>query len=109
MEAGAYPGYPVLSVELLTQVRGTAILEEDQQGDTVATLWLVCQLESQSRSRRREDLHDEALREAREAHQWALEATCMLEQNIERLSQGVESTQYPCPCSHTTAAHGVGP
>ena len=33
------------------------------------------------------------------AHQWALEATHMLEWNIERLSWGVESAQYPHPCS----------
>ena len=56
---------------------------------------LVCQWESQSGSRRRKDPHDVA----REAHQWALEAAHMLEWNIERLSQGVESAQYPHPCS----------
>ena len=34
-----------------------------------------------------------------ETHQWALKAAHMLELNIERLSQGVESTQYWCPHS----------
>ena len=66
----------------------TAMPEEDQWGTAVATPLPVCQWESMSRSRRREDSHDEALQEAREAHQQALEATHMLEHNIERLSQG---------------------
>ena len=41
--------------------------------------------------------------EAREAHQWALEDACMLEWNIERLSQGMESTQYPHPYSYSSS------
>ena len=53
--------------------------------------------ESQSRSRR--DQHGEALWEARETHQQALEAAHMLEHDIKRLSQGVEDAPYPCPCS----------
>ena len=79
----------------------TAMSEEDQWGTAVATPLLVCQWESQSRSRKRKDLHDEALWEAREAHQWVLEATHMLECNIKRLSQGVEGAQYlhPHSCS----------
>ena len=48
---------------------GTAMLQEDQWGAVMTTPWLVCQLESQSGPRRREDWHDEALQEAREAHQ----------------------------------------
>ena len=82
---------------------GTAMLEEDQWGAAGTTSWPLCQLKSQYGSRRREDLHDEALQEAREAHQLALEAAHMLEQNIERLSQGVESTQYPWPHSHSSS------
>ena len=80
----------------------TAILEEDQ--------WVllqlpppICQLESSSWSWRREDPLNEALQEAREAHRWVLEITHMLELNIERLSQGVESAQYQCPCSHNNS------
>ena len=53
----------------------------------------IHQPEYQCRFQRREDLHNEALQEAREAHQQVLEAACMLELNIERLSQGVERTQ----------------
>ena len=68
----------------------TAMLEEDQWGAAAAIPLLFHQWESQSRSRRREDPHDEALWEARETHQWALKAAHMLEHNIERLSQGVE-------------------
>ena len=62
--------------------------EKDKQEAAASTHLLVYQWESQSRSRKREDPHDEALWEAREAHQWALEATHMLEHNIERLSLG---------------------
>ena len=46
--------------------------------------------ESQSRSRMREDPHEEALQEARTAHQRALEADQVLESDIKRLSGGVE-------------------
>ena len=63
----------------------------------------ACQWESQSRSRRREDLHHEALQEARKAHQQALEAAHMLEHDIERLSRGVEDTQYPCTHGHSSS------
>ena len=70
------------------------MLEEDQWGAAVATFQPVCQLESQSQTQGRDDLHNEALREAREAHEQALEATCMLELNIEKLSQGLESAQH---------------
>ena len=37
------------------------MLEEDQQGAAMPAHQPVCQLESQLRSRRREDLHNEAL------------------------------------------------
>ena len=45
--------------------------------------------ESQSRPMGREDPHEEALWEAREAFQRALEAAQVLETDIERLSQGL--------------------
>ena len=54
--------------------------------------------ESQSRSRRRKDPHEEALWEARVAHQRALVATQVLESNIERLSQGLRDVQCTCSC-----------
>ena len=44
--------------------------------------------EFQSRPRRREDPHDEALQKARETHQQTLEAVHMLECDIQRLSWG---------------------
>ena len=73
----------------------TAMPDEDQWVADVGTPPPVCQWDSQSRSWRREDPQNEALWEATEAHQQALEATHMLEHNIERLSQGVEDAQYP--------------
>ena len=46
--------------------------------------------------------HSKALQEAKEAHQWALEATCMLEWSIERLSRGdyQPRLQHSHSCSH---------
>ena len=57
----------------------------------------IHQQESQSRSIR--DQNSEALQEAREAHQWALEAAHALEWGIERLSWEMGDTPHPCPCS----------
>ena len=106
MEGGGYPGHPVLPEEPLAQARG----HHHAGGVPMMRLlhgysWpcLSANWESQSRSQRRKDPHDEALREAKEVHHLALEAVHMLEQNIERLSQGVESTQYQCPCSHSSS------
>ena len=70
------------------------MLEEKQRGATVATPWPSQQTRSHSWSQGRDYQHDEALWEAREAHQWALEATHMLELNIDRLSQEVDSNQH---------------
>ena len=81
----------------------TAMPEEDLQGAAGANPLPVCQWESQFRSRKREDPHDEAHWESREAQQWALEATHVLECNIERLSQGVEGAQYTCPHSYSSS------
>ena len=58
--------------------------------------------EPQSKPRRRENPHDEALQEAREAHQWALKAAHMLESDTERLSQWVGDAQNPHPSSCST-------
>ena len=49
--------------------------------------------EPQSRPRRKGDSHEEALWEARTAHQRALEAAQVLESDIERLSQGMRDVQ----------------
>ena len=76
---------------------------EDAWGAAVAALPSAHQWESWSRSRRREDPHDEALQEAREAHQWALEVAHVLEHDIEKLSWGVEDAWYPWPCSHSSS------
>ena len=71
------------------QVYPTAAKEDTQEAVT----------RSQSRLRRREDPHDEALQEARVAHQRALEAAQVLESDIERLSQGLRDVQCACPNS----------
>ena len=55
-----------------------------------------------SRSRRRENPHNEALWEAREAHQWELKAAHMLESDIERLHWWVGDAQNPNPHSHSS-------
>ena len=58
--------------------------EEDTQGAVN---------ESQSRPRGRGDPHEEALWEAKAAHQRVLEAAQVLESNIERLSCGLRDVQ----------------
>ena len=63
----------------------TTTSKEDTQGAAA---------ESQSRPRRREDPHDEALREA---HQQTLEAAHALEHDIERLSWGGRGCPIPPP------------
>ena len=75
------------------------MLEEDQCDGAAATPWPVCHPESQSRSHERRNPHDEALKEAREAHEQALEATHRLELDIKRLSQEVRSVPHQCPHS----------
>ena len=62
-----------------------------------------------SRPRRREKPHDEALWEAREAHQWALRAVHVLQSDIERLSHWVGDAQNPIPIVTVVAGHGVNP
>ena len=73
----------------------TTAPNEDLQGAAMA-IWTLIHLQSWSRSRRNQ--HDEALWEAREAHQWALEAVHTLEDDIWRLSRG-RGCPPPCLCS----------
>ena len=68
--------------------------EEDAQGSAT---------ESWSRSRRKEDLHEEALQEARVACQRVLEAVQVLESDIKGTSWGLRDVQYPHPCSHSSS------
>ena len=85
---------------------GRAMLEEGHRGAAMASPWPSCQTESCSWSWGRDYSHNEALWEAREAHQWALEATHMLELNIDRLTKEADGDQCQCPHSHS--CHGVG-
>ena len=57
-----------------------------------------CHTECHPLTQGRDDLLDKALQEAREAHQWALEAAHILELNIERLS--LEANRTRCQCTH---------
>ena len=57
--------------------------------------------EHQSRPKRREDLHEEALWEARVAHQRVFEAAQVLKSNIERLSWGKRDVPHTSSCSHS--------
>ena len=60
--------------EWMWQRQGTARPEEDQRGATVSIIWPSCQAESPHQTQgRTEDPHNQALKEAREAHQRALE------------------------------------
>ena len=65
--------------------------------------------EPQSRPRRRENPHNEALWEAREAHQQELKAAHVLESDIERLTEQVGDAQNPHPIVIVVAGHGVNP
>ena len=67
---------------------GSARPEKKPDRGTTGILWPSNQTESPWRTWvRGKDPHNHALAEAREVHQRALEATHLLEQNIERLSQ----------------------
>ena len=79
---------------------GTAMLEEGQRGAAVATPQPSCQMESPSQSQGRHYPHNEVLWEARDAHKQVLEATHMLELNIDRLSKEADGIQCWHPCSH---------
>ena len=99
-ERGSYSWHLVLADEPVVEVGGGAALQdEDQCGVTATTYQPFSQPEAQSRSCERKSWHDEALQEAREAHQWVLEAAHRLELDIKRLSQGVGNVQ--CPHSHS--------
>ena len=60
-----------------------------------------CQTKHYPQTQGRDDLPDKALQEAREVHQWALEAAQILELSIERLSQDVDRTKDWHPHSHS--------
>ena len=76
-EEGGYPGHPVLPEEPLALVRGHCHTEGGPMGAVVTTPEPSANVESHSRSQRREDPHEEAFQEARKAHQLALEPpTC---------------------------------
>ena len=83
--------------------RGIHRLEEDLWGATVPIPQHSCQTKPHPWTRGRDDLPDKALQEAREVHQRALDATHVLELNIERLSWEANRTkcQYPHGCSHS--------
>ena len=108
MEGRGYPRHLVLPEEPLAEIGGHCHAGGGPWGAAMATSQPICQLESQYRSRGRDVPHDEALREAREAHQQVLEAAHMLELNIERLSQEVENVQHDAPTAAATAACSVG-
>ena len=100
-----HPRHPVFPEEPLAETTRHHHAGGGPMGTVVATPWSSHRPESQSRSWGSDYPHNEALWKAREAHQWALEATHMLELNIERLTQGVESIQHWCPHSCSSSCH----
>ena len=96
-ERGSYSIHLVLADELCVEVGGNAMLEEDLCGVAVFGHQPVCHPEDQCRSHKRRSPHDKALQEAREAHQQVLEATCIMELDIKRLSQEVENVLHWSP------------
>ena len=85
----------------------TAAPEEDLQGAVVAISSPIHLLELQSRSRR--DQHGEALQEARETHQWVLEAAHTLEHDIKRICWGVKDAPIHAPIATVEAAPRASP
>ena len=79
------------------------MLEEDQWGAAVATTQPSCQTGPHSQTQGRDCSCNEALWEAKEAHQQALEAACILESNIERWNKKADGArcQHPHSCSHS--------
>ena len=88
-EGGSYSGHLVLADELFVEAGSATLQEKDKCSPATATYQPFCQPEAWSRSCERRSQHEEALEEAKEAHQWALEAAHRLELDIERLSQEV--------------------
>ena len=78
MEGGGYPGHPVLPEEPLAQAKGHHHAGGGPMGGCCDYPQPIHHLESCSRPQKGEDSYDEALQEAREAHQWVLEATHIL-------------------------------
>ena len=89
----------------LQERRGIQRVEEELWGATVPILQPSHQTKPHSQTQGRDDLHYKALQEAMEGHQWALEATHILELNIERLSWGADRTKcwhpHSCSCSQS--------
>ena len=97
--------------------------EEGWREATSFAPWPSQQTEPYSQAQGGEWPHSKALQEAKEAHQWALEAVHMLEQSIERLSWGdyqprcqcsyshchsqgrIQEWHLPTPCPHRTRRH----
>ena len=75
--------------------------EEGQREATSFAPWPSQQTEPYFWAWGGEQPHSKVLLEAKEAHQWALEATHMLEQSIERLSQGDYQPRHQCSHSHS--------
>ena len=73
--------------EQMWQRLGTTRPEEDLRGSTMSILWPSHQAKSHCLTHvRNEGPHNQAIKVAREAHQRALEAADLLEQDIEWLS-----------------------
>ena len=77
------------------------MLEEDQRRAATPTVWPSHQTGTHSQTQERDCLCDEALWEAKEAHQWTLEAAHMLELNIERLHKKADGARCQHPHSHS--------
>ena len=75
------------------------MLEEDQCWVATTTHWPAYHSEAQSRCHERRSPHDKALWKVREAHQQVLEAACILELDIKRLSHEAENILHQCTCS----------
>ena len=93
--------------EWIQRRQGTTRPEEDQRGATMSIIQLSHQAKSHHQTwGRNEDPHDQVLKEAKEAHQRALEAAHLLEQDIERLSWAASRAKcatcwHPYRCSHS--------
>ena len=73
-EKGSHSGHLVLAHEPVTKAGGATLQKEDQYGVATATYQPFSQSEGWSQSCKRRGQHDRALKEAREAHRWAVEA-----------------------------------
>ena len=96
--------HPVFPEEPRTKVRRYCHVGGGPKGAAAATTWPSCQTgphSQRSQTGGRDCSHDEALWEGKEAHQWVLEAACMLELNIERLNKEADGVRCQHHCSHS--------